>query len=86
MEPEEGTGLRSAKSWPRDYAHTDYQDSSMERDVQNHIQNHVKHGGNEGKKVVPEGTNVDFIISCLARQWQTQLYVRTESANSSTYQ
>ena len=77
MEAKQGTDPRSAKSWPRDYAHTDYQDSSMERDVQNHTQNHVKHGGNEEKKDVPEETNADFTISYLARLWQSQLYVRT---------
>ena len=88
MEPKEGTemGLRSAKSWSKDYAPMDYQESSMEKDAQNHIQNHVKDGGNEGKKVVPEGTSADSSISCLARQWQTQLYVRVGSANSFIYQ
>ena len=89
MEPKEGTeltGLRSVKSWLKEHAPMDYQESSMEKDAQNHIQNHVKDGGNEGKKVVPEGTSADSSISCLARQYQTQLYVRTESANSSTYQ
>ena len=82
----EGTDPRYAKSWLRDYAHSDYQGSLMERDVQNHTQNHVKHGGNEEKKDVPEGTNADFTISCLARLWQTQLYVRVGSANSLIYQ
>ena len=80
MDPREGTESmdpRSAKSWSKDYAPMDYQESSMEKDAQNHIQNHVKHGSNEGKKVVPEGTNADFTISYLARLWQTQLYVRT---------
>ena len=64
----------------------DYQESSMEKDAQNHIQNHVKDGSNEEETVVQEGTSADSSISCLARQWQTQLYVRVGSANSFIYQ
>ena len=89
MKPKEGTelmDLRSAKSWLKEHAPMDYQESSMEKGAQNHIQNHVKDGSNAEETDVPEGTSADSSISCLARQYQTQLYVRTEFANSSTNQ
>ena len=71
MDPREGTESmdpRSAKSWSKEHAPMDYQESSMVKGVRNHTQNHVRDGNNVEEMDVPEGASVDSSIKCHARQ------------------
>ena len=71
LDPREGTESpdpRSAKSWSKEHAPMDYQESSMVKGVWNHTQNHVRDGSSVEEMDVPEETSVDSSINCLARQ------------------